>query len=644
MTSATEKLSPGTVLADRYLIERVIGVGGMGAVYAARDQRFRETIRLCAVKEMFDALPDPKTRKRAIENFEREANILASLNHPAIPKVYDYFTDEERHYLVLEFIEGQNLAQYIRKRARPAAPARVIDWGIQLCDVLAHLHEEEPPIIFRDLKPSNIMLRPDGRIMLVDFGIAKHFQTSRKGTVIGTEGYAPPEQYEGEATPKVDIYALGATLHHLLTNTNPQEYRPFSYVSRPIEKYNATSPSELNEIIIKALCDDPEDRWRTARAMGTALKQLSEQDTVRATSPQSRTSLFDRLARSTPSRTQNASPTKTNTRTVDGGLRPVTPIWTFQCEEEVRSTPRLAEGRVYIGSYDYNLYCLDLENGAFRWKYATEGGIPGRPAVWGDLVIVGSEDGFVYGINRHSGNLAWTYATGGRVRSSPRIVNDRIIIGSDDGYVHALNVKRGNRLWRYETRAPVRSTAYCRDDTAFIGAEDGIIYALNLTTGDVRWRVRTNGAVTSSPAAFEDRIVCGSMDWVVYGLDASSGWVIWRFRTNERVVSSPFVHEGHVYVGSVDGHLYCLDAEWGKLVWKENIGSQVTSSPCVANEVVYCGTVDNALVCLTVKHGRLLWRFETDGPIPGSPRIADDRVVLGCMDTYVYALPVSPTS
>lgn len=651
MASTVDTLAPGTVLADRYVIDEVVGIGGMGAVYAARDRRFRAVERICAVKEMFDTFNDTETRERAVKNFEREANLLASLNHKAIPKVFDFFTEGDCHYLVTEYVEGQDLARYIRQRARPVPVDRAIDWGIQICDVLTYLHTQDPPIIFRDLKPGNIMLRPNGQITLIDFGIAKHFQISRKGTIIGTEGYAPPEQYEGQATPQVDIYALGATLHHLLTNTDPQEYRPFSYASRPIEKHNRSAPRALIDVIMKALEDEPDERWQSAaemrRAFQDASDHSSESDGRHVTEPVTRpaTSLFDRLKKdSAPLETRGApqqSPVRN--QAPDGAGTTVTPRWTFRCEEEVRGTPYVHDGVVYVGSYDYNLYCLDAESGAFKWKFAAKGGITGQPAVWKHLVIFGSEDHRVYGINRHTGREAWTFTTQGRVRSSPRIAQDSLIIGSDDGCVYAIDPQKGRRVWKYETHAPVRSSACVCEQTVCIGSEDGTIYALDLVGGQVQWRVRTNGPVTSSPAIFQDRIICGSMDWMIYGLDVSSGWVVWRFRTNDRVVSSPFVHDERVLMGSVDGHVYCLEAEWGKQTWKRKIGAQVTSSPYVSDEKVYCGSTDGTLYCLEADHGRTLWSFQTDGPIPGSPYVEADTVYVGSMDHTVYALPASPS-
>lgn len=644
MASSIDTLPPGTELTNRYVVERVIGIGGMGAVYAARDQRFRTTERICAVKEMFDTFNDPETRERAMENFEREANILASLNHRAIPKVFDFFTEGDRHYLVTEYIKGMDLAKVMKQRARPVSIQKSVDWAIQICDVLTYLHNQDPPVIFRDLKPSNIMLRPNEQITLIDFGIAKHFQISKKGTIIGTEGYAPPEQYEGEATQRVDIYALGATLHHMLTNKNPQEYRPFSFASRPIKKHNSAVSDALIAVIMKALEDDPQDRWQTAEDMRHALETYNtngnRRDSTRSvTRPV--TSLFDRL-RSTPEELDGSSSDESPASNQQPDTSNVTPLWHFECEEEVRATPTVIDSSVHIGSYDYNLYCLDAETGEFKWKFATKGGLTGKPATWQHLIIVGSEDRRVYAINRRTGRQAWTYATQGRIRSSPRVYQDSVIVGSDDCHVYSIDARSGNRQWKYEANGPIRSTACFHTQTLCVGCEDSTLYALDTTSGQIRWRVRTNGPITSSPVIFEDRVICGSLDWVMYGIDVSSGWVIWRFRTNDRIISSPFVFDNRVVFGSVDGYIYCLDAEWGKQVWKRKLGEQITSSPYVVDGKVYCGSVDGALHCLETAHGRHLWSYQTGGPVPGSPIVANDIVFFGSMDHRVYALPADP--
>ena len=226
------------ILADRYQIEGVLGVGGMGAVYRARDLRFT-AIRVVAVKEMINQAGDAAIRETIISTFEREANILASLNHPSIPKIHDYFTIDDRSYLVMEFIQGNNLETILTQTQGFIPESQVVTWAIEVCDVLHYLHNHEPdPIVFRDVKPANIMITPGNHVILVDFGIAKTFQANQKGTMIGTEGYSPPEQYRGVATPQVDIYAVGATLHHVLTRRDPRIEPPFTFSERPISQIN----------------------------------------------------------------------------------------------------------------------------------------------------------------------------------------------------------------------------------------------------------------------------------------------------------------------------------------------------------------------------------------------------------------------
>jgi len=265
-------LTGGTTLVDRYVIQEVIGVGGMGSVYRARDLHFPNVVKLVAVKEMINQAPDPLIRATIVQNFEREANILATLSHPSIPRIYDYFSEDNRSYLVLEFINGRDLEQIINDTPGFLSEEQVLAWAIQLCDVLSFLHAHKPdPIVFRDMKPSNVMVNQANHIILVDFGIAKPFQTGQKGTMIGTEGYSPPEQYRGEATTLADIYALGATIHHALTRRDPRIEPPFSFSERPVRKINPAVSLELETVINSALQYNSKDRFPTIEAMRDAL-------------------------------------------------------------------------------------------------------------------------------------------------------------------------------------------------------------------------------------------------------------------------------------------------------------------------------------------------------------------------------------
>ena len=252
----TGPLEAGTVLQGRYKISRLLGGGGMGMVYLANDQRLAN--RPCAIKEMVDHFIDQAQRIEANEYFAREADTLAQLKHQAIPAITDRFELANRHYLVMEYVEGRNLEEELAVRGEPLPEGLVIDIARQLCDVLSYLHGLIPPIIYRDMKPSNVMLNSNGRVVLVDFGIARLFKAARKGTMIGTLGFAPPEQYQGLVDPRSDIYSLGATLHYVLTGRDPEKYPPFSFP--PVRELRPGVSSNLAGAIDAALAYEMDGR------------------------------------------------------------------------------------------------------------------------------------------------------------------------------------------------------------------------------------------------------------------------------------------------------------------------------------------------------------------------------------------------
>ena len=270
MTPQTGMLQPKAVLAKRYIIVRKVGGGGMGAVYQATDQRIQG--KLWAIKEMSDAaITNPLDKQRAIDAFRREAQLLATLDHGNLPRVSDYFAEGGKHYLVMDFVQGSTLEQVLHSAAGFLAEDEVATWAIQICDVLAYLHSRQPAVIFRDLKPTNIMLDVEGRIKLIDFGIARLFQPGKgKDTqIMGTPGYAAPEQYgTGQTDARSDIYALGVTLHQLLTGYDPS-LSPFNLP--PARNVNLGLSPTIEGVIAKAIQPDITSRFQTAEKMKQAL-------------------------------------------------------------------------------------------------------------------------------------------------------------------------------------------------------------------------------------------------------------------------------------------------------------------------------------------------------------------------------------
>ncbi len=585
----------------------------MGSVYRARDLHFPNVVKLVAVKEMINAAPDPLVRQTIVQNFEREANMLATLNHPSIPRIYDYFTLDDRSYLVIEFIHGKDLETVIADANGFLPEDQIISWAIQLCDVLSYLHAHKPdPVIFRDMKPSNVMINHNGDVILVDFGIAKTFQSGQKGTMIGTEGYSPPEQYRGEASPLADIYSLGATLHHAITRRDPRLEPPFSFSERAVRRINPNVSVEFETVITVALQYTPSDRFPNADVMKEALMNVAR-----------KTGTLSRIAAALP--------------IASGGGSGIKPLWSFKCEDEIRGTPTLHQGMLFIGCYDNNLYALNAADGQFQWKYATEGGIVSRPIVFDNNVIFGSEDKRLHVVGIRAGKVVWTYYTDGKIYSSPRIADGHIFFGSEDQDLHAVNVNSGRAIWKYSTDGPILSSPLVANELIFFGNEAGGVSAIDFR-GGLKWRFQSKRAVTSSPIYKGQAIYLSSVDGSLYALDAGNGWPIWKFRLGKGSVSSPALADDFAFIGAADGFIYCVDVRNAKEVWRFRTENQVSSSPVVYKDSVYCGSVDGSLYCLEYRSGRLRWKFESQAAITGSPVVHDDIVYFGSTDHHVYAL------
>ena len=266
-------LKPDSILRARYRIDEIVGQGGMGSIYRAEDIRL--TGRFCAVKEVqVDPNSDPQQQEQSREQFYREATILARLDHPNLPKVSDFFDMDGRDFLVMDFVPGVDLRQKIEEaigKETFISEELVLDWAVQMCDALAYLHSQVPPVLHRDIKPANIKLTPEGLIKLVDFGLVKLMipDDARTITIVqgrGTATYTPLEQYGGDTghtDPRSDLYSLGATLYHLLTTSPPAEAK-----ARFLQSNSLIPPRGLNphislrteQAILWAMSMHPDDR------------------------------------------------------------------------------------------------------------------------------------------------------------------------------------------------------------------------------------------------------------------------------------------------------------------------------------------------------------------------------------------------
>lgn len=278
----------GEIIDGKYEVLREIGRGGMSVVYLAMDKRLNKQ---WAIKE-FRKDKDDVSKQVALKALLDEANLMKKLDHPTLPRIVDIIDNHQTVYVIMDYIEGESLNKVLDAYGAQPQEA-VIEWGKQLSDVLDYLHTQNPPVIYRDMKPANIMLKPDGTVRLIDFGIAREYKEGKEGDTeaIGTRGYAAPEQFggKGQTDARTDIYSLGVTLYHLVTGKNPAEP---PYEIYPIRHWNPSLSSGLEWLIQKCTQLNPNDRYQSCAEVTYVLENLDKFDTEYKKKKKSRFNLF----------------------------------------------------------------------------------------------------------------------------------------------------------------------------------------------------------------------------------------------------------------------------------------------------------------------------------------------------------------
>ncbi|MBM3463836.1 MAG: serine/threonine protein kinase [Armatimonadetes bacterium] len=289
-----ERRPVGDLLHGRYRVDRELGSGGMGAVFLATHVELDQPV---AIKEIGLDLFEPSARDSVMRQVYSEARLLSQLRHPRLPRVHDFFNTRNHFYLVMEFVEGITLDDHLLS-VGPASEMQTLGWAAELCDVLAYLHGLDPPVIYRDLKPSNVMLEPDGHLKLIDFGIAKLLDpVTGEGTLTlargaGTHGFAPPEQYGSGTDARADVYALGATLYCVLTGEFPPESGARVSGAKRLQPVKAKRP-DVSEPVARAIetmmalkvSERPQGIGAAASALGIARPNIAAAPTTRVRSP-----------------------------------------------------------------------------------------------------------------------------------------------------------------------------------------------------------------------------------------------------------------------------------------------------------------------------------------------------------------------
>lgn len=483
----TGRLPANYLLKQRYRIISQLGKGGFGAVYKAVDTQFAK--RIVAIKEMSQQNLGPQELVEATNSFKHEAMLLASLIHPNLPHIYEQFTDTGRWYLVMDFIEGETLEEYMLKiPGNKLSVDKVLSIGIQLCTVLEYLHNRQQPVIFRDLKPANIMLTPLGHIYLIDFGIARHFKPgqSHDTSALGSTGYAAPEQYgKTQTTPRSDIYSLGVTMHELLTGINPAE-APFTFA--PLRLSPQAGHPELEQLIVQMVEVDIHRRPNNVTVIRQALENIASLKANTSVAPYAPMAqpmgnyrLFQPQAPSQPRGITLAQPTAqpqplSNTRFI--GTKHMS---------RVTSVAWSARGtRIASASYDRTVRVWDAADGN---NVLTYHGHWDRVLVvsWspdGNLLASAGNDGTIQIWDSLSGNLVLTYRGHGQPILALSWAPDgkRIVSASEDRKVLIWETITGQTLHiRHDYTAKILALDWSLDGKHIAAAgEDNFVQVWNM--------------------------------------------------------------------------------------------------------------------------------------------------------------------
>jgi len=318
-------------------------------------------------------------------------------------------------------------------------------------------------------------------------------------------------------------------------------------------------------------------------------------------------------------------------------------LWTYETRSLVRSSPAVANGCVFVGCSDWNIYWFNASNGEIVWHFPTGNEVRSSPSIDNGRLYVGSDDGNVYCLDIATGMPLWTAPIGGFVRSSPAVVGDHVFVGSGDHDLFCLNASDGATIWSYPTSHRVDSSPAVSAGVVYFATDDFHVYAVNASTGEGMWRTHT-GSVISSPSVCDGAVYIGSTDGYVCSLNASTGDKIWEYLTRGSVSSSPAVAYGCVYIGSDDNNVYCLNASNGEKIWQKPTGYWVRSSPAVADGNVYVGSEDYNLYCVDAFTGAKKWSYATGNFVDSSPAIVNGTLYVGSSDHCLYAFALGDST
>jgi outer membrane protein assembly factor BamB/serine/threonine protein kinase len=640
-----------------YRLLRLLGSGGFAEVYLG--QHLRITSQQAAVKIL-----SARLQEEHIQSFTQEAETIAALHHPHIIRVLDFdVTDDGVPFLVMDYAAQGSLRQR-HKRGEQVPLSTVVAYMQPIAEGLHYAHEHR--IIHRDIKPDNILIDAQDKIVLSDFGIATIAHSTHSQSEQGTGGtipYMAPEQIQDFARPASDQYALGIMVYEWLAGE-----RPFNGTFTEIAAKQAlAAPPPLSDtlpaispiverVVLTALEKNPHNRFATVRDFARALQLASRLPATISIPPQynpfnlpkSISSYNISIATNDASQSDSTSEAEEVQEVLASEVMPPTPPSSPITADTTSSVPTAQEEQIPLDYPDSFQQVL-----RHTWAIAL--------AVLLVLFLLGG--GYLlFALSHQVQTSQSTHATTSNTTMKatgthialtlPAQVTpaahraDAAMFGygpqhtgvTDDTVLNSDNVHGLTRFWSYTAGDAITNSAATANGSIFVGCKDGILYAFDAKNGHKQWSFRTQAAIESAPAVANGIVYIGSDDYNLYALDATTGEQKWAFHTQGFVIAAPTVANGIVYVASGDQNLYALDAATGVVKWTTPTGSDIEAAPTVGNGIVYVGAFNGHVYAFHADSGKQLWAFQTTDHIFSAPALVNGIVYVGSNDIHLYAL------
>jgi outer membrane protein assembly factor BamB len=631
--------------------------GGMGLIFRACDSH--QDNKPCVIKQL---RPDPGLDEGM---FQREAELLSKLRHLHIPACRDFFTENGTHYLVSDLIEGRALQDVIEQDG-PAQESAVIRWGIHLCDALAYIHSQQPPIVHRDIKPDNVIITPEGDAVLVDFGIARRYEEGKRDTMkIGTWGYLPPEQKAGRTEPRSDLYALGGTLYFALTGKDPQLINIIDINLQwrkdisfpPVRAANPTVSAELEAILLQATRVVAEQRYASASEMLDELRHLhaSQQTSpcpycqqanllsathcTRCNRALTTQAAVQRLPQNWTSFRGNAARTGVSETALH---LPLKQVCSFHTQGAVDGSPIIANGIIYAASRDSALYAFDISTQRQLWRYSTGASLRSTPTISGDTLFLGDDDGILHAVQSMGGSARWRVPLGGKIFASVAAGTERIIAATQAGLAAALNPINGEVLWEQRSGSPFYASPAIYSNLVILCNGQGQVKALDLTSGKALWTFQTAGPIRATPACQDGLVLVAGPHGSLALLESRSGESRWQRDLGSPVSASPVMTRERVFVASQSGAIFALNRENGQRRWTSSAGGLIGASPVLCGTLLLVITNEGLISLFDAESGKIEQQLALGAPVFASPAISGRWCVVGTQQGDMYLLESQP--